>query len=48
MVDFKRKDANLYQWMEDAAEKGEKVIYVSIGTECMWDRWSIDAVYAAL
>lgn len=33
---LKEKDADLYAWMEDAAEKGEKIIYVTIGSECLW------------
>jgi len=34
--------------MNDAHEKGEKIIYLSISTMCIWTQWTIDAFYHGL
>lgn len=36
MERLQEKDPELYTWLEDAAEKGEKVFYLTIGSECLW------------
>ena len=45
---LKQKDMNLYNWLEDALDKGEDVVYVTLGSICRWQKWSINAVYTGL
>jgi UDP:flavonoid glycosyltransferase YjiC (YdhE family) len=33
----------LFEWLQDAHAKGEKVLYITIGSECYWAQWSIEA-----
>ena len=44
MANLKQKDKHIFDWLEDALQKNEKVIYVTIGSECQWQDWSIKAV----
>ena len=34
--------------MNDAVENNQSIVYVSIGSECKWQQWSIDAIYEGL
>lgn len=46
MIDrLKEKDLELFEWINAADTKGEKLIYITIGSECLWRDWSIKAVY---
>ena len=45
MTLLQEKDAELYEWLESSVTTGEKVLYFSIGTECIWLQWAIDAIY---
>lgn len=38
----------LYNWLEEAHEKNEDVIVLSLGSVCKWQPWSINAVYKGL
>lgn len=42
---LKEKDPDLFQWICDAEAKSESLIYITIGSECLWKEWSIKAVY---
>lgn len=33
---LKKKNMDLYNWLEDALAKNEDVVYVSIGSICSW------------
>ena len=44
MAILKEKDPRIFEWLEDAKEKGEKVVYISIGSEAYWTVWAIEAV----
>ena len=33
---LKEKDMQLFNWLEDALDKGEDVVYITIGTMCKW------------
>lgn len=48
MRSLQEKNEYIYNWMEDALEKGQKVVYISIGSECTWEDWSINAVKEGL
>ena len=48
MEEFKQKDPKLFEWMEDALQKGEDVVYVSLGSLCNFAKWSFEAMYYAL
>ena len=41
---LEKKDKRIFDWLEDAKEKGEKVVYISIGSETYWTPWAIEAV----
>lgn len=45
---LKIKDSELFDWIEQAASKNQKVVYVSIGSVCKWQQWSVDAMYHGL
>lgn len=45
MKNLQEKDADLYNWLEVAADGGEKIIYITIGSECVWQQWEVDAIY---
>ena len=45
MEDFKRKDMELYEWMNKALEDKQDVVLITIGSECKWQQWSVDAMY---
>lgn len=38
----------MYDWLEDAHQKNQKVIFITIGSECGWEPWSIDAMKKGL
>jgi hypothetical protein len=40
MEKLQEKDENIYNWLNDAQEKGQKVIYLTIGSECYLVDWS--------
>lgn len=48
MALLKQKDERIFNFLEDARKKGEKVIYISIGSETYWSPWAIDAVKEGL
>jgi len=48
MPDLERKDPELYEWLNNAKKENIDVVYVSIGSECYWQQWSIDAIYKGL
>jgi len=39
-----KKDKELYEWVEDAKKQGITVIYMSIGTVCKYEEWSLIAL----
>ena len=41
---LKDKDLKIYNFLENALSQGQKVIYITIGSECCWADWSIEAV----
>ena len=45
---FKKKDMSMYEWMEDALAKNEPVVYVSLGSMCQWQPWTVNAMYKGL
>lgn len=45
---LKEKHIELYNWLEDAQAKNMPVVYISIGSLCVWQQWSIDALYYGL
>lgn len=45
---LKQKDMDLYNWLEDAVTKNETVVYVSLGTVCQWQPWSVNAIHKGL
>lgn len=48
MKNLESKDPELFQWLEDAREKNRKVVYISIGSVCIWKDWSVKAMYDGL
>jgi len=36
------------EWLDQAERDKIDVVYVSIGSECRWSQWSIDAIYEGL
>jgi UDP:flavonoid glycosyltransferase YjiC (YdhE family) len=42
---LEKKDPSLYAWMNDAQSKGEDIIYLSLGSMCLWFEWSVKAMY---
>jgi hypothetical protein len=45
---LKEKDERIYNWLEDAHSKNQKVIYISIGSGTSWTEWSITAMKEGL
>ena len=45
---LQEKDPKIYEWLQDALEKNQKVIYLTIGSECYYVDWSIKAVKEGL
>lgn len=45
MENLKSKDLTLYNWLEDALAKNEDVVYVSLGSMCRWQPWSVNTMY---
>lgn len=48
LADLEKKDPELLAWLNKAEADGIDVVYVSIGSECHWQQWSIDAIYEGL
>ena len=48
MEDFKKKDLELFEWMNKAQEDNKDVVLITIGSECKWQQWSIDAIHQGL
>lgn len=48
LSDLETKHPDLFKWLEEARESNRKVVYVSIGSVCMWDDWSVKAIYDGL
>lgn len=48
MDKLREKDEKIFNWLEDAKAKGESVIYVSVGSECILSDWSIKAIKEGL
>jgi hypothetical protein len=42
---LEEKDQGLFEWLNKAEKDGKDVVYVSIGSECKWQQWSIDAIH---
>lgn len=40
-----RKDPELAAWMDQANAQNEAIIYISLGSEIIWQQWYIDAFY---
>lgn len=40
MEKLQEKNEDIYNWLNDAQEKGQKVIYLTIGSECYLVDWS--------
>lgn len=36
MEQLKKKDLELFNWLEDALQKKENVVYISLGSICKW------------
>lgn len=36
MKNLREKDPVLFEWVEEAANRNEKIIYITIGSECIW------------
>lgn len=45
---LKHKEPKLYSWLQDAHEKNQKVIYISLGTECLLDQWAVKVLTKGL
>lgn len=45
---LKQKDEKIFNWLADAHEKRQKVIYLTIGSECYLVEWSIKAIKEGL
>ena len=48
MEQFKEKDEKLFEWMNEAQENGQAVVYLSLGSMCSWTEWEILALYKGL
>ena len=48
MEDFKTKDNDLFEWMNKALEDKQPVVLITIGSECKWQQWSVDAMHQGL
>lgn len=48
MERLREKDTPLYNWLQDALEKKENVVVLTLGSVCKWQPWSINAVYSGL
>lgn len=48
LTKLKEKDSVLFDWMEKALADNQDVVYVSIGSLCKWQQWSVDAIYYGL
>ena len=48
LKDLKEKHNKLYQWLEEAQANKQPVVYISIGSYCIYQQWSIDALYYGL
>mmetsp|Transcript_237 Transcript_237/g.428 ORF Transcript_237/g.428 Transcript_237/m.428 type:complete len:119 (-) Transcript_237:106-462(-) len=46
--DLRIKDPDLFKWMNDANERNIKIVYISIGSMCIWQKWSVEALYHGL
>lgn len=38
----------LFNWMEDALAKGQPVVYITVGSYCILQEWSLNALYYGL
>ena len=49
-IDLEKKDPQLYEWMNQINDKGEKmdIIYVSLGSIVIWTDWEVQAIYNGL
>ena len=45
---LEQKDAKLLGWLDAAKDAGRPVLYVTIGSECKWQQWSVDEMYKGL
>lgn len=48
MVKLREKDEKIFNWLEDAHSKGQRVVYVTVGSECILNDWSIKAIKEGL
>ena len=46
--ELKEKHGKLYLWLEEALANKQPVVYISIGSYCIYQQWSIDALYHGL
>ena len=45
MTSLKEKDRDLFEWLEACADEGGQVVLLTLGTECLWQQWTVDAIY---
>ena len=48
LAELEKKDPDLLKWLDEAQSAGQKVVYVSVGSVCIWQQWSINAIYYGL
>mmetsp|Transcript_4808 Transcript_4808/g.8245 ORF Transcript_4808/g.8245 Transcript_4808/m.8245 type:complete len:333 (+) Transcript_4808:479-1477(+) len=45
---LKKVDPELNDWIEEGELKGQKIVYISLGSVCDWQTWEVDALYNGL
>lgn len=48
MENLKKKDIDLFNWLEEAKANNEDVVYVSLGSLVRWQKWTVNTIYQGL
>jgi hypothetical protein len=45
---LEQKDKELFDWMNNSQKENVPIIYVTLGSECRWQEWSVKEIYLGL
>lgn len=45
MIYFQERNGELFDWVNKAQSEGKPVIYIALGSYCVLQRWSVEAIY---
>mmetsp|Transcript_13813 Transcript_13813/g.23561 ORF Transcript_13813/g.23561 Transcript_13813/m.23561 type:complete len:237 (+) Transcript_13813:108-818(+) len=48
LLELQTQHSELYEWLNKSKRDGKQVVYVSLGTVCQWNKWSVDAIFNGL